>query len=276
MCEQSAENAVPQKPAAGPEGERYMAYTASPTQPTDAYGLPQASPTSPCGPEAAERLAWLASKSRAAHQRPYHYLLLLRFVLINMVGFALLGAAYLQGLVDKVVVADQTYISVVIFAIFLGGLGVCAVKVWQTSRELNQIKSFDPLARSRAAEYLALLRGRSGDVRSIMAGSLRLKLTQRVAVVRQLASSLVLLGLIGTVVGFIIALSGVQPEQASDVKAITPMVSTLIAGMSTALYTTLVGSVLNVWLMINYQLLAGGTVKLITGLLEFGEEHASA
>ena len=52
------------------------------------------------------------------------------------------------------------------------------------------------------------------------------------------------------------------------------MVSTLIAGMSTALYTTLVGSVLNVWLMINYHLLVGGTVKLITGLLEFGEDNA--
>jgi hypothetical protein len=253
-----------------------MAYTASPTQPSDTYALPEAASASPCGPEAAEHLAWLASKSRSARERPYHYLLLLRFVLINMVGLALLGVAYVQGLVDKVIVADQTYLSVVIFVIFVGGLGVCAVKVWQTSGELNQIKSFDPLAPSRAAEYLALLRGRSGDVRSILAGSLRLKLTQRVAVVRQLASSLVLLGLIGTVVGFIIALSGVQPEQASDVKAITPMVSTLIAGMSTALYTTLVGSVFNVWLMVNYQLLAGGTVKLITALLEFGEGHASA
>jgi hypothetical protein len=54
------------------------------------------------------------------------------------------------------------------------------------------------------------------------------------------------------------------------------MISTLIAGMSTALYTTLVGSVLNIWLMINYHILAGGTVKLITALFEFGEEHARA
>ncbi|MCH6586966.1 MAG: MotA/TolQ/ExbB proton channel family protein [Proteobacteria bacterium] len=123
---------------------------------------------------------------------------------------------------------------------------------------------------------MARLRGRGGDSRAILASSLRLKLTQRVTVVRHVAGSLVLLGLIGTVVGFIIALSGVEPERAADVKAITPMISTLISGMSTALYTTLVGSVLNVWLMINYQVLAGGTVKLITALLEFGEEHARA
>ncbi len=54
------------------------------------------------------------------------------------------------------------------------------------------------------------------------------------------------------------------------------MVSTLIAGMSTALYTTLIGAVLNIWLMIDYQLLAGGTVKLITSLIDRGEEIGAA
>ncbi len=52
------------------------------------------------------------------------------------------------------------------------------------------------------------------------------------------------------------------------------MVSTLIEGMSTALYTTLVGAVLNLWLMANHRLLSSGTVHLITALVEFGERHA--
>ena len=77
-------------------------------------------------------------------------------------------------------------------------------------------------------------------------------------------------------VGFIIALSGVDPEKASDINSVSPMVSTLVAGMSTALYTTLVGAVLNLWLMANYRLLAGGTAKLITGLIEFGEHYAES
>ena len=51
------------------------------------------------------------------------------------------------------------------------------------------------------------------------------------------------------------------------------MVSTLISGMSTALYTTLIGAVLSIWLMINYHLLATGTVKLITAITELGERH---
>ena len=222
--------------------------------------------------DTAQHLAWLTA--RQTQDRPHHYLLILRFALVNLIGIALLGAAHMQGLVEKVLISDQTYLSLVIFLVFLCGLGVSARKVWQTSRELNQVRAFDPLVRSRAAEYIASLRGADGDTRAILASALRLKLGQRISVVRNIAGSLVILGLIGTVIGFIIALSGVQPEQASDVKAITPMVSTLIAGMSTALYTTLVGSVLNVWLMVNYHLLVGGTVRLITALLEFGESHA--
>ena len=55
------------------------------------------------------------------------------------------------------------------------------------------------------------------------------------------AAALVVLGLVGTVIGFIIALSGVTAEDAGDVSTVRPMISTLISGMSVALYTTLGG-----------------------------------
>jgi hypothetical protein len=44
--------------------------------------------------------------------------------------------------------------------------------------------------------------------------------------------------------------------------------------MSIALYTTLVGSLLHLWLMVNVRLLEGGTVKLLTATVELGERHA--
>ena len=47
-----------------------------------------------------------------------------------------------------------------------------------------------------------------------------------------IANNLVLLGLIGTIVGFIIALSGVDPDAVGDAAAIAPMVSTLMHGMA--------------------------------------------
>ena len=160
--------------------------------------------------------------------------------------------------------------------VFLAGLCICTQKVWQTSVDLNQVRDFNPLVPSRAAGYLAQLRGKRGDSRSILASALRLRLSHRIGIVRHIANSLVFLGLIGTVIGFIIALSGVDPANASDIKAVAPMVSTLVSGMSTALYTTLVGALFNIWLMTNYHLLATGTVKLITALVELGETNARA
>lgn len=223
--------------------------------------------------ETNRHMAWLSEASRSKRDDPHHSLLILRFALVNLLGGALLAIAFLQGLVDQVISADRTYLTVVIFVVFLGGLAHCGWKIIRISRELNLVRDFNPLVHSMAAEYLAKLRGGSVTSHGVLAGALRLKLIQNVAVIRHFASSLLLLGLIGTVLGFIIALSGVDPDSVSDISAVGPMVSQLISGMSTALFTTLVGSVLNVWLMINYQLLASGTIKLITAIQEFGERH---
>lgn len=220
------------------------------------------------------RLAALGTAPADARE----YFLLLRFALANVVGFALLGGAWMQGWIAVAWSADLTYISHGICAVFLVGLALCGQKIWRTSSELNKARRFDPFhpAPSMALRYVSEVKGRSGDSRALAASSLKLKLVTRIGVVRFFANSLVLLGLIGTVVGFIMALSGVDPETSGDASAITPMVSTLIAGMSVALYTTLIGSVLNIWLMVNFQILASGTVNLLTTLVDLGERHGRA
>jgi hypothetical protein len=247
--------------------------TARPAEPAAAAGSARPDPAPP-GRSAWEPVAWLLAKAQPQSQDPYRHLLVLRFALLNVAGFALLGVAYAQGLVDKVIAADPTYLCVLIFLVFLGGLGICARKVWQTGGELNRLRERDAAGAPAAIPHLAPLLGRTAESRANLAGATRLRLSYRIAVVRNIANTLVLLGLIGTVLGFIIALSGVNPERVADVSAIAPMVSTLISGMSTALYTTLVGAVLNIWLMANHQLLAGGTVKLIAALVERAEDHA--
>lgn len=204
----------------------------------------------------------------------HRYLLILRFAVINLVGIAMLAGVYLQGWVQMVIDTDATSLTFAIFATFAVGLAICAAKVWRASAEINQAKDSNPRSDSRVGRYLAEVRGRNADSRALSASALRLKLFRRIAVIRQIANTLVVLGLIGTVIGFIIALSGVRPEAASDPAAIGPMVSTLIVGMSVALFTTLVGSVFNVWLMVAYQILATGTVNMFTAIVEAGERDA--
>lgn len=202
------------------------------------------------------------------------YVPVLQFAVFNLAGFALLGAAYVQGWIDIVLEADGTGLSVAIFAVFIGGLATCARKLWRISAELNCVRNFNPCHRSWAAAYLEEVAGRGSGSRAIAGSGLRVRISSWITVVRHVANSLVLLGLIGTVLGFIIALSAVDPKAAADVRAVAPMVTNLIAGMSIALYTTLVGAVLNLWLTVNYHILAVGAVKLVTGLVALGEENA--
>ena len=73
--------------------------------------------------------------------------------------------------------------------------------------------------------------------------------------VRWIATSLVMLGLIGTVLGFIQALADVKLDSVSDDTAIKTLVASLFSGMGVALYTTLVGSILNIWTHINLRVI---------------------
>jgi uncharacterized membrane protein (DUF485 family) len=225
--------------------------------------------------EASDRSGWFRAY-REGDPSAYRYLMIMRFIVINLVGAALLTAAWMQGWIGVVLNGDVTKLALVIVAVFLAGLVICGMKVLQASAELDQIKAPADFPDARAGRYLAAIAGRDGHSRSITASALKLKLSSRIAVVRHIANSLVFLGLIGTVIGFMIALSGVNPEDAADISAIGPMVSTLISGMSVALTTTLVGAVLNVWLMINYRLLESGTLRLFTTIVELGERHVQS
>ena len=104
-----------------------------------------------------------------------------------------------------------------------------------------------------------------------LASSIRIKLANKINFIKFIANTLVILGLIGTVIGFIIALSGVDGSVSNNPEEISKMITTLIQGMSVALYTTLAGSICSVWLNICYQILSTGANKLLSKIIEAGE-----
>lgn len=201
----------------------------------------------------------------------HRYLLIVRFALINAVAAAFLAAAWLQGWLDGIINEQLWELSALIFIVFLYGLVICAHRVWRHSNELNGVKAGQPDPESWAGRYLADVEGAGPESRQMLADGFRLKITNRVAIVRHIANALVFLGLIGTVIGFIIALSGVDPESAGKAENVAAMVATLISGMSVALYTTLIGAILYTWLTVSYRILVTGAVDLITATVELGE-----
>ncbi len=199
----------------------------------------------------------------------YRYLLLVRFGLFNLVAVSLVIGAFLQGWLDVILGAKLVEFSALIGALFVYGLVYCAARIWMTTIELNDVTAATPAPDSYAGRYLSGVN--AGAAKDILMSVLRLKLTNRIVIVSHIANALVFLGLIGTVIGFIIALSGVNPASVTDAENVGAMVSNLITGMSVALNTTLVGAVLYVWLIVNHRLLANGTVNLLTSTVELGE-----
>ena len=226
----------------------------------------------------------------------YRYLLILRFTLLNAACLGLLGAAWLEEWLDPILESSARDMCLGIFATFLAGLVLCAVKIVRTSRELDQVRAGRPAPGSRAASHLDRLAGfrdPPGSIdtfdsgagsgsrpdpgrRALAADLLRYRMASHISIVGHVANLLVFLGLIGTVIGFIVALSGVDPAASGSVQQVAPMVSSLIEGMGIALYTTLVGAVLHVWLIVNHRMLATGTLHLYNAIVDLGERGASA
>ncbi len=207
---------------------------------------------------------------RKRTEDPYRQLLLLRMAAVNLAAAALLATAWQQGWVARLLEADGSRIVWAITALFLLGLAASLRRGREIAYELDQARAPRPDPGSRAGRFLAHVRSLPTARRPGLEAVLELELAAMIAPLRHVASTLVLLGLIGTVIGFLVALSGVDADGAADLSRVAPMVARLIEGLGIALYTTLAGSVLHLWLMANVRLLEGGAARLAAALLRRG------
>ena len=118
------------------------------------------------------------------------YLLIYRAILVNVIGFALLAIAALKGRIAELLAADVTDLVIVIFVVFLIGLAICTEKIVTTSRHLNRLLGAAADPPGPAGLYI-------DGPPELLAEALKSKLFSRIAVVRQFAAALVVLGLVG-------------------------------------------------------------------------------
>lgn len=163
-----------------------------------------------------------------------HNLLLYKLVVINLCAAAAVVYAWQHGFVQMVYAADTSYICYAITALFAVGLLSVFQRALKVSHALNAIKTGEhPFI--NAAKFLA-----KGDY------------------IADIAQWLAVLGLTGTVVGFIMALNDINVD--GDPKA---MVAQLIGGMAVAFYTTLAGGVTGLWLELNNRILKTATACMV-------------
>lgn len=187
-----------------------------------------------------------------------NWLLLARLAIVNILCLVLFTLAAVNGWVTDVVTKDSSYISLVISVLFLFGLGVALKTGWYISRQLNGLNN---VAKMAALGSVSPYQPTKGTYEAMSR-----RITARIATIGEISSWLMILGLIGTVVGFIVALMTVSPEEATDVAMLGKTIVKLMHGMDIALYTTLVGGLLFLWLRANFRIVANGATKLLSQL----------
>jgi len=191
-----------------------------------------------------------------------NWLLWSRFAFLNLFGLVGLILLEVNGWISKIYDGDPSKITVVIFLLFLIGLFLTAFRVNKLTKELNAVRAGSS---ARLRQYWELFERRGEAVASQVT---QIRLYSKIQWIKRIASSLVALGLIGTVFGAITFLLGVDVAALGDIDRIGSAFSVVLSGMGIALYTTLVGAVLNLWLSFNFGIVENGTSDLIAALMD--------
>ncbi len=162
-------------------------------------------------------------------------LLMYRMTLFNLLAFLGCAAAYERGWIDMVVQGDQSRIVFLIAGILVTCLCAQYWRCWKVSLHINAFKEDDGPS---PVWIHALIAHRD-------------KAMMKIAWMRDASAWLVGIGLLGTVIGFIMALEGVAPDSLLSAKGVSSNVSSLMAGMRVALFTTLVGGIASIWVEVN-------------------------
>ena len=144
------------------------------------------------------------------------------FLSITLLGTLGLGQ---QGYLHLLWEGDTTKRSFVLLSIFTVMSGWCGYKTWTLSRFLDNGQTEDYLVEK--IEHLMEVGWFTSDL-------------------------CLSIGMMGTVIGFIMMLSGFTNIDVKDMSTVQGLIKNLGVGMSTALYTTLTGLVCSALLKIQY------------------------
>jgi len=234
-----------------------------------------------------------------------HGVLLGWLVFAGLLAFAAV-VVWREGLLALLVASDRSRISLLIGLLFTAGSVHAARRAGYVSQELRLVAGVraaiecvpgplllldgraamadqTPLPESFVGAYLGdLLRGRAdaagtGDEYAAARGNLPEIYAGQVKGPHELgwflADVMLKLGLLGTIVGFILMLGSVAETSSLDANTMQKVLQQMSAGMGTALYTTLAGLVCSLLLAAQFQLIDRGADALLEQTVHLAEVH---
>lgn len=235
-------------------------------------------------------------------QQPAQLLFHKWLVFFGLTGFFLWLAADL-GYLQVLLFGDRTRISLLIFLIFILATCHCGFRAFEIARQLARLDDIirnsrqqgctqyqlqdqhllfkgRPLPISLSSQYLAAVLCKYPPGSSIQESQMEhAQLTEVLSEQARgqhemgwfIAGLLIKLGLLGTVIGFVMMLAPLADMDSFDVTDVQEMLSQMTIGMSIALNTTLVGLLGSILLGFQYLMLDRGADKLVADVVYFTE-----
>jgi MotA/TolQ/ExbB proton channel family len=221
--------------------------------------------------------------------------LLLWMIFTGLCVFAVV-VLWRYGLIRLMVTSDRTYISSVIAALYFVTCCHCLWRTGAIAREgeaARRCRAFLPVADGeRTIDAAAMPAGLVTDhIRSLVTkakaqgvGRIDQTLLLRALADRLRGSNgfgafasdtLMKLGLLGTIIGFIIMLAPIATLDASDKVAMKSSMGLMSDGMAVAMYTTLAGLVGSILVRIQYYMLDAATQRVFSDAVTLTETRVT-
>ncbi|MEE9327196.1 MAG: MotA/TolQ/ExbB proton channel family protein [Cocleimonas sp.] len=177
------------------------------------------------------------------------------------------------GFLQKLLSGDITYLSSIILALFFAINIYLGFGAWQLSKQSHFASNIDEHPKSWASEHIKLLhwqRKQSTNESQALLARLIERVHRGHTTGWFFSDILIRLGLIGTVIGFVLMLSTIYQFKNNDIEALQSLLGTMGSGMQVALYTTLTGLGGAMLVSIQCQWLDRCADRLISNIIELG------
>jgi flagellar motor component MotA len=198
-------------------------------------------------------------------------------------GLILFGVFLLwqYGLLEAFFTSDQTYLSSVILGLFVITSLYIGRGAWQLSRENSYCQRYQRQGikqlpeQSLISEHLRLVSQTDSSNPELIQARLVERAHSSHSSGWFLSDLLLRLGLIGTVIGFVLMLGSVYELKQDDIQALQQLLTRMGGGMQVALYTTLAGLGSAMLIGIQCHWLDRHADRLVSSIIELGASAPS-
>ena len=192
----------------------------------------------------------------------------LLFLVIIIFGFWLLNE---RSLLSIIIEGDKSHISKIIGFLWLITSGYWLILSKTISDEKDSFNTLD--SNKRGLSTAKFFNGlRAGENKDILLNALESDLDKRLSYGILAAEIALKLGLLGTIIGFILMLQPIASLDNTSADNLKIALASMSSGMAVALYTTLTGIVVNTLLRIQFHISAISITSLLNDLAFYVED----